>query len=48
MTFGFTFFDQVMTLVAALSTVGAIWAYFYAHPTRKQRRMLRKPYREYR
>ena len=46
MTFGFTFFDQVMTLIAFLSTILTTWGYFYTHPTKKQRRLLRKPYRD--
>ena len=39
MTFGWTFFDQVMALVAGLSTLLAIWIYFYTytHPRKKQK-----------
>ena len=48
MTFGFTPFDQIMTVIAVLSTIVAIWTYFYTHPGKKQRRLLRKPYRNYR
>ena len=36
MTFGFTFADQVMLLVAILSTILAIWGYFYTHPRKKK------------
>ena len=35
-TFGWTFFDQVMALIASLSLVLAIWSYFYTHPRKKQ------------
>jgi len=37
MTFGFTFFDQVMTAIAILGGLGAIWTYFYTHPRKKQK-----------
>ncbi len=37
MTFGWTFFDQVMALVAGLSTLLAIWIYFYTHPRKKKK-----------
>jgi hypothetical protein len=37
MTFGWTFFDQVMALVAGLSTLLAIWIYFYTSPRKKQK-----------
>ena len=36
MTFGWTFQDQVMALVAGLSALLAIWVYFYTHPRKKQ------------
>ena len=36
MTFGWTFQDQVMALVAGLSGLLAIWVYFYTHPRKKQ------------
>jgi hypothetical protein len=36
MTFGWTFQDQVMALVAGLSLILAIWTYFYTHPRKKQ------------
>ena len=29
------FFEQVMTLIALLGVVGAIWGYFYTHPRKK-------------
>jgi hypothetical protein len=32
-----TFFEQIMTLIAFLGVVGAIWAYFYTHPRKKQK-----------
>jgi hypothetical protein len=37
MTFGWTAFDQVMALIAGLSLLVAIWAYFYTHPRKKQK-----------
>ncbi len=37
MTFGWTFFDQVMALVAGLSTLLAIWIYIYTSPRKKQK-----------
>jgi len=30
-----TFSEQVMTLIATLSTIAAIWGYFYTHPRKK-------------
>jgi len=32
-----TFFDQVMGLIAAVGTIGAIFTYFYTHPRKKQK-----------
>ena len=29
------FFEQIMTLIAALGVVGAVWGYFYTHPRKK-------------
>src|SRR2546426_10663976 len=37
MTFGFTFFDQVMTFIAVVSVLGAVWTYFYTQPRKKQK-----------
>jgi hypothetical protein len=37
MTFGWTFFDQVMALVAGLSLIVTTWIYFYTHPRKKQK-----------
>ncbi len=37
MTFGWTFFDQVMALVAGLSILLTIWIYFYTSPRKKQK-----------
>jgi len=37
MTFGFTFFDQVMTFIAVVSVLGAVWTYFYTHTRKKQK-----------
>ncbi len=30
-----TFFDQLMTVIAFVGVVGAIWTYFYTHPRKK-------------
>ena len=32
-----TFFEQVMTFIAILSTIAVIWGYFYTHPRKKQK-----------
>ncbi len=32
---GWTFFDQLMLILAVLTTLGAIWTYFYTHPPKK-------------
>ena len=37
MAFGWTPFDQVMAVVAAVSLAIAVWAYFYTHPRKKQK-----------
>jgi hypothetical protein len=37
MTFGWTFFDQIMTVILILSIVVTTWIYFYTHPRKKQK-----------
>ena len=32
---GWTFFDQLMLVLAVLSGLGAVWTYFYTHPRKK-------------
>ena len=32
---GLTFFDQIMLVLAVLTTLGAIVTYFYTHPRKK-------------
>ena len=32
-----TLFEQIMTLIAFMGVVGALCAYFYTHPRKKQK-----------
>ena len=32
---GLTFFDQIMLVLAVLTTIGVIVTYFYTHPRKK-------------
>jgi hypothetical protein len=32
---GWTLYDQLMLIFAVLTTLGAVWTYFYTHPRKK-------------